>query len=56
MAIKRLAKRDSMPEATKAAEMLSFAIEIEEDIALGKIAKARDVKGAKFIKHSVAWK
>lgn len=56
LALARSAKFDSVPEATKAAELLSFALSLEEDIGLESLAKARDKKGVKFIKHSLAWK
>ena len=51
-----LAKRDRVPEATKAAEMLQFAFELEEDRVLTEIAVKRDVKGAKYIPYKQAWK
>ncbi len=55
-AIMRIAKRDNVPEATKAAELLTFAINLEEDIALETIARVRDTKGSKLINHIDAWK
>ncbi|MEK7134155.1 MAG: hypothetical protein AAB805_01480 [Patescibacteria group bacterium] len=54
--LKFLARRDRVPEATKAAEMLQFAFELEEDRALTEIAAKRDVKGAKYIPYKQAWK
>ncbi len=56
VAITRIAKRDNVPEATKAAELLAFAINLEEDIALETIASARDTKGSKLISHDAVWK
>lgn len=50
-----LAKRDDMPEATKAVDLIRLALEIEEDQVLDKIAGFRDVKSAKFISHKKAW-
>ncbi len=50
-----IAKRDQVPEATKAAELLRTALEIEEDEVLGEIASKRDIKKAKFISHKKAW-
>jgi hypothetical protein len=55
-AIKTLAKRDSVPEATKAAELLKNAIEIEEDRILLEIALSRDTKDAKYIDEDTFWK
>jgi hypothetical protein len=54
-ALGRLAKRDEMPEATKAAELLRCALEIEEDDVWDASARARDRKGARFISHDRAW-
>jgi len=51
----RIARRDRIPEATKAAHLLSLALEIEEDIVLHKIAAERDIKGARFVNHKKAW-
>ncbi len=55
-AITRIAKRDNVPEATKAAELLAFAINLEEDIALEYIAKNQSAKSTKLISHEDAWK
>jgi len=44
-----------MPTASKAAELLQMAIEIEEDQVLDGIASKRDTKNAKFIPHNKAW-
>lgn len=52
----RIAKRDGVPLATKVAELLRMALEIEEDIALASIADVRSVRKVKFIPHSKAWK
>ena len=54
--LKLLAKRDGMPRATKAAQLIRVAIDIEEDQVLAELAMARDVKSAKFISHIEAWK
>ncbi|MBI5786988.1 MAG: hypothetical protein HY446_00330 [Candidatus Niyogibacteria bacterium] len=54
-ALSRLAKRDEVPQATKAAELLRIAIEIEEDYVWDKTASARDAKGARFVSHKKAW-
>lgn len=54
-ALEYLAKRDQMPQATKAAELLRVAIEIEEDDALDKLVSLRDNKKSEFISHKKAW-
>lgn len=54
-AVKQLAKRDQMPEATKAGQLLQIALEIEEDKIWDTLAGQRDKKGAKFISHKKAW-
>ena len=54
--ITRLAKRDSVPQATKAAHLLRLALEIEEDHVLDEIASRRDVRGTKFVLHSKVWR
>ncbi len=53
--LSRIAKRDNIPEATKAAYLLGIALEIEEDIVLDKIAGERDTKNARFLSHKQAW-
>lgn len=55
-AIRMLAKRDHVPAATKAAQLLRQAIEMEEDIYLSKIADERDVPGVKWIQAEDVWK
>lgn len=54
-AIKQLARRDKMAEASKASQLLQMALETEEDLVWDKIADKRDKKGAKFIPHKKAW-
>lgn len=55
-ALSKLAKRDRMPEATKAARLLEAALEVEEDLFWNEIARKRDKKQARFIAHASAWK
>ncbi len=55
-AITQLAKRDQVPEATKAAELLRQALEIDEDIVLDSVASGRDKTKTKFVSHTAAWK
>ena len=50
-----LAKRDRVPQATKAADLLKLAIEIEEDSAWDRMASARDTKKARYVTHTKAW-
>ena len=51
----RIAKRDRVPQATKAAELLRIALEIEEDQIWASIAGKRDTKDARFVSHEKAW-
>jgi len=53
--LEKVAKRDNVPTATKVAELLSFALDIEEDVVLGAIAKKRDTKDAKYVSHKEVW-
>jgi len=50
-----LAKRDRVPQATKATELLRIALEIEEDQVWAAIVGKRDKKGAHFVSHEKAW-
>jgi hypothetical protein len=54
-AIETLAKRDNIPEATKAVNLLRVALEIEEDQVWDELASARDKKSVKFTSHKKAW-
>ncbi|GMQ95530.1 MAG: hypothetical protein BMS9Abin13_647 [Patescibacteria group bacterium] len=54
-ALGRLAKRDQVPEATKAAELLRMAIELEEDQVLDQLASERDNKNVRFVSHKSIW-
>jgi len=51
----KLAKRDDVPQATKAAELIRVGIEIEEDQVFDSIASERDVEKVKFVSHKKAW-
>lgn len=53
--LSRIAKRDNIPQATKAVHLLGIALEIEEDMVFDKIARKRDVKNARFLIHKQAW-
>jgi predicted DNA-binding protein len=52
-----LAKRDQVPEATKAAEILREAIELQEEIILAEMAHKRflESKGKKRLTHKQVW-
>lgn len=50
------AKRDNMPVARKAIELIETAIELEEDAIWAQIAEERDQPGVKYISHEDAWK
>jgi len=52
----RLAKRDQVPQATKAEHLLRMALEIEEDEVLDTVATKRDTGEARFLPHSLAWR
>ena len=54
-ALRRAAKRDGVPVATKATELLAIGLELEEDIALASIVSARSADKRKFILHDQAW-
>lgn len=53
--LSELAKRDQMPQATKAAELIRIGIEIEEDQVFDAIASKRDTENVKFVSHKKAW-
>jgi hypothetical protein len=54
-ALGKLARRDQVPEATKAAELLQSAIELDEDQVWDAIVSVRDTKNAKFVPHKKVW-
>jgi hypothetical protein len=53
--IKGLAERDGQSVATKAMDLLLFALELEEDSVLGQLASERDTKDATWISHEDTW-
>ena len=53
--LSRIAKRDCVPQATKATELLRIALEIEEDQIWAQVAQKRDKKDARFVSHKKAW-
>jgi hypothetical protein len=54
--IEKLARRDEVPVATKARQLVEQALQIEEDDVLNAIASGRDKKDARYIPHNEAWK
>ncbi|OGL89479.1 hypothetical protein A3H75_01245 [Candidatus Uhrbacteria bacterium RIFCSPLOWO2_02_FULL_51_9] len=52
----RLAKRDDVPRATKALDLMKLALEIEEDTLWDARAAQRDTRGARFVSHKNAWR
>ena len=56
-ALSALSRRDNMPRATKAADLLRVALDREEDIYLGVIASERArTDRSLFVSHEKAWK
>ncbi len=55
-ALAKLARRDRIPQATKAARLLETALEIEEDRIWDAIAQKRDIKSARYLSHLKTWK
>jgi predicted DNA-binding protein len=55
-AVSRLAKRDQVPEATKVTELLTLALEIEEDTFFAHLVKERMQKKTTWVSHNSAWK
>lgn len=53
--LSELAKRDRVPTARKAAELLRLGLEIHEDIALDELAHARVKESKKRISHEAMW-
>ncbi len=55
-AVSRLARRDEVPVARKALELIEHALEIEEDIAFGRLAESRrNQKGVRYLSHQEVW-
>ena len=51
------AKRDRIPVAAKASELLRLALELEEDLALGVLAEERlSNKKIKWVSHKEVWR
>lgn len=54
-ALEILARRDNIPVATKAVQLLHIAIAIDEDEVFDAIAARRDTKKSHFVSHEKAW-
>jgi predicted DNA-binding protein len=50
-----LSKRDNVPQATKVTELLTLALEIEEDTFFSQVVSERMKKKAKWMSHTSAW-
>lgn len=50
-----LAAKDGIPPATKAALLIQYAIEMNEDELLSSIASQREKDNTHFISHEDAW-
>lgn len=55
-ALSKLAKRDRVPEATKAAELLRLGMEVDEDLLLAQVADQRLKTSKKLLSHAEVWK
>ena len=55
-ALSRIAARDAVPAATKAAHLIRLALEIEEDEAFDVLARSRDTDKARFVPHRQVWR
>ena len=53
--LSHLAKRDRVPEATKASELLSISLALEEDKAFSLLADERLSKNVKWLSHEDVW-
>lgn len=55
-ALTKLAHRDHVPTATKAARLIEQALEMEEDQVWDRLASRRDTKNARYRSHRSAWR
>jgi predicted DNA-binding protein len=53
--LRNIALRDDVPQATKAAELIEKALELEEDEYFAKVAMQREKKNGKYISHEEFW-
>ena len=54
-AVAQSAHRDRVPTATKAAEFIRAAVELQEDFVWDSFASEREREGGVFISHKKAW-
>ncbi len=54
-AVRLAAQREGIPVATKAAELISIGLALEEDIVLARLADQRSKTKAQFVSHDEAW-
>lgn len=54
-ALGAIAKRDRVPVAAKAAELVRLGLEIEEDVLLEQIASRRYRTAKKWLSHEDLW-
>jgi hypothetical protein len=54
-ALSVLAKRDQVPTATKAAELLRLGMEVDEDVLLEEVARGRYETSKRFLSHKRVW-
>ncbi|KKU77758.1 MAG: hypothetical protein UY04_C0052G0003 [Parcubacteria group bacterium GW2011_GWA2_47_7] len=54
-ALAMFAKRDQVPQATKAEEFLRIGMELEEDVLLETVASERYKTAGKYISHKEVW-
>ena len=55
-ALSQLAKRDRVPEAAKAAELLRLGMEVDEDLLLTQVADQRLSTRKRLLSHEEVWK
>lgn len=55
-ALARVARRDDVPQTTKAVYLIRLALEIDEDDVWNRIVEERDSPRAKFYSHKEVWK
>lgn len=55
-ALRLIAKRDKVPVASAASDLLRVALEIDEDMMLAAIMEDRDTPDAKYLSHDEFWK
>jgi predicted DNA-binding protein len=53
--LQKISQHDNVPQATKAVELLEFALEMEEDEYFSILAEKRDTPDARFISHEECW-